>query len=187
MWCVFLDMWYYIFYFYAPVSSFSTQVQYPHDNVQVGGTNATEDPESGSKGSALCKVSSFFPLFWPFSYAILFSYAIFWMEHGPSTEDMNIGSNTVVKEAATTCAQISASFNHLVSPSNVSSGSRQCDPPSISNINTTMMHLFYHILPFLFSHEDVIHFPFFCMQVNAFQRLRNEVAQWTSHHLHSDC
>jgi hypothetical protein len=37
-------------------------VQYSHDNVQVEGTNATEDPESGSKGSGVCKVSSFFLL-----------------------------------------------------------------------------------------------------------------------------
>jgi hypothetical protein len=62
--------WYvilYFFIFFVPVfPPFSTQVQYSHENVQVEGTNATEDPESGSKGSVICKVSSFFLLFYHF-------------------------------------------------------------------------------------------------------------------------
>jgi hypothetical protein len=38
-------------------------VQYFHDNVQVEGTNATEDPESGSKGRAVWKVAHTFIFF----------------------------------------------------------------------------------------------------------------------------
>jgi hypothetical protein len=77
--------WYvilYIFLFFSCLCSslFPYQAQYSHENVQVEGTNTTKDPELGSKGSAVCTVSSFFLPFWPFLellHIILFSYAVF--------------------------------------------------------------------------------------------------------------